>query len=174
MGARKPGESASGGVNVRQTPTQRAAECSNQIVEDPDAAFECFEGVLEDDPKNAVALTWSAWQLSLAAPSAEDRDRITLQALAAVRLESAVEADPNYSYARAFRAIVAYRNGRYAEAQQYLEEFRERDPSAQAVQIIEQMDLEANIERALAADAQQVTGASSETTTPDPDAPPPD
>lgn len=172
MGARKPGESASGGVNVRQTPTQRAAECSNQIVEDPDGAFECFEGVLADDPTNAVALTWSAWQLSLAAPSADPQDRVTLQALAAVRLDAAVEADPNYSFARAFRAVVAYRNGRYADAQRYLEEFYAAAPSAQAVQIIEQMDLEANIERAL---AEEGPGPTSDTATPgaeaDPDAP---
>ena len=79
----------------------------------------------------------------------DEPERTVAQAQAAVRLEEAVESDAGYSYARAFRAIVAYRNGRYADAQQYLEEFRANDPSAQAAQVIEQMDLEANIEAAL-------------------------
>lgn len=162
MGARKPGESASGGVNVRQSTTQRAVECTNQMTSSPDAAFECFEDVLEDDPTNAVALTWSAWQLSLAADATEGVDQLTLQATAAIRLDEAVEADPDYSYARAFRAVVAYRNGRYADAQRYLEEFRRVNPSSQAVEIIEQMGLEANIERAL---AEEGPGPTSTTTT---------
>ena len=97
-----------------------------------------------------MALTWSAWQLSLVADQLEEPDRTIAQAQAAVRLETAVESDPDYSYARAFRAVVAYRNGRYADAQRFLDEFRENDPSAQAAQVIEQMDLEANIEAALA------------------------
>ena len=116
---------------------------------DPDGTFTCFQEILEDDPNNPVALTWSAWQLSLSADSFAEPDRSNARALAAVRLDAAVEADPNYSYARAFRAVVAYRNGRYADALQYLEEFQERNPSAQASQVIEQMDLEANIRTAL-------------------------
>jgi tetratricopeptide (TPR) repeat protein len=150
MGARKAGESASGGVSVKQTPSQRATECSTQMQTDPDGTFECFQDILEDDPNNPVALTWSAWQLSLSADSFSEPDRSNARALAAVRLDAAVESDPNYSYARAFRAVVAYRNGRYADAQRYLAEFRERNPSAQAAQVIEQMDLEARIEQAIA------------------------
>ena len=150
LGARKAGESASGGITVSQTLSQQANECSTQITTDPVGAKECLEGVLEQDPTNAVALTWSAWQLSLVADQLDEPERTVAQAQAAVRLEEAVESDPGYSYARAFRAIVAYRNGRYADAQQYLEEFRANDPSAQAAQVIEQMDLEANIEAALA------------------------
>lgn len=150
MGARKAGESASGGVTVKQTPSQRATECSTQMQSDPDGTFECFQDILEEDPNNPVALTWSAWQLSLSADSFSEPDRSNARALAAVRLDAAVEADPNYSYARAFRAVVAYRNGRYADAQRYLEEFQERNPSAQAAQVIEQMGLEARIEEALA------------------------
>ncbi|MCB0971723.1 MAG: tetratricopeptide repeat protein [Acidimicrobiales bacterium] len=149
LGARKAGESASGGITVSQTLSQQANECSTQITTDPVGAKECLEGVLEQDPTNAVALTWSAWQLSLVADQLDEPERTVAQAQAAVRLEEAVESDPGYSYARAFRAIVAYRNGRYADAQQYLEEFRANDPSAQAAQVIEQMDLEANIEAAL-------------------------
>jgi len=158
MGARKAGESASGGVSVRQSTSQRATECSAKIATEPDEAFSCLQAILEEDPKNTVALTWSAWQLSLSAPSFEDEDRFRAQAIAAIRLEQAVESDPDYSYARAFRTIVAYRNGRYAEAEQYLAEFRERDPSAQATQVIEQMDLEAKITEGLASEGPTAEG----------------
>jgi tetratricopeptide (TPR) repeat protein len=164
MGARKAGESASGGVSVQDTPSQRANECSSRMGTDPDGAFSCLEGVLEDDPENAVALTWSAWILSLSANSFEEPDRTLAQADAAIRLERAVESDPDYSFARAFRAVVAYRNGRYAEAQQYLREFEENDPSAQAQQVILQQGLEADIEAALAEEASSSSTTTSTTT----------
>jgi tetratricopeptide (TPR) repeat protein len=166
MGARKAGESATGGIGVEQSLSQRANECSTKIQTEPDAAFECFEEILAEDDENVVANTWSAWLLSLSAPSFEEPERTTAQGLAAVRLEKAVEAQPTYSYARAFRAVVAYRNGRYAEAKQYLEEFEANNPSADARQIIEQFDLEASIDAALAGDpARPGTGAGSAGTT---------
>jgi tetratricopeptide (TPR) repeat protein len=160
MGARKAGESASGGVSVQASPSQRANECSTTMGTDPEGSFTCLEGVLDDDPENAVALTWSAWILSLSANSFEETEKVIAQAEAALRLERAVEADPDYSFARAFRAVVAYRNGRFAEAQQYLEEFEANDPSAQAQQIIEQQGLAADIEAAL---AEQSSGSTTTT-----------
>lgn len=150
MGARKAGESSSGGITVAQTSTQKANECIPKMQSDPQAASDCFEKILTDDPENVVALTWSAWQLSLSADNFDPVDARTAKALAAVRLEQAVESDPSYSYARAFRAIVAYRNGRYQDAQQYLKEFEANDPAADAEAIIRQMDLEANLTKALA------------------------
>lgn len=165
MGARKAGESASGGISVTQTLSQQANECSTKIMSDPVEAKDCLEGVLEEDPENAVALTWSAWQLSLISNQLEEPDRTVAQAQAAIRLEQAVESDPGYSYARAFRAIVAYRNGRYADAEQYLQEFRDNDPSTEAAQIIEQMDLEANIAAALAESDGATADPGADTTT---------
>jgi tetratricopeptide (TPR) repeat protein len=162
LGARKAGETSSGGVTVAQTSTQRANECIPKINQAPDEANECFEAILKEDPKNVVALTWSAWLLSLVSENVEGVDQRTYQALAAVRLDDAVESDPDYSYARAFRAIVAYRNGRYQDAQQYLQEFKDNDPAADAVGIMEQMDLEANLAAALAEE-----GAASTTTAPE-------
>lgn len=150
LGARKAGESSSGGISVEQTSTQRANECIPKMQTDPQAASDCFEKILREDPANVVALTWSAWQLSLSADNFEEVEGRTAKALAAVRLDSAVESDPNYSYARAFRAIVAYRNGRYDDAAAYLQDFKDNDPAADAAAIIEQMDLEANLAAAQA------------------------
>lgn len=150
MGARKPGESASGGISVVASPTQRANECSQKLGSAPEEAAACFEEILDEDPDNAVALTWSAWQLSLYSPSLPEPQRTVFQTEAANRLEAAVASNPRYSYARAFRAVVAYRNGRYEDAARFLEEFEENDPSTQAAQVIEQMDLKAKIADGLA------------------------
>jgi len=159
LGARKAGESSSGGISVEQTSTQKANACIPKMQTDPQGASDCFEGILKDDPKNVVALTWSAWQLSLSADNFDETEQLTAKALAAVRLDDAVESDPNYSYARAFRAIVAYRNGRYDDAARYLQDFKDHDPAADAAAIIQQMDLEANLAAAQA-------GATTTTTTP--------
>lgn len=150
LGARKAGESSSGGVTVEQTTTQKANECIPKIQSAPDEAADCFETILKDDPQNVVALTWSAWLYSLVSENLEPgADQRTYQALAAVRLDAAVESNPKYSYARAFRAIVAYRNGKYQDALTYLRDFKQNDPAADAVAIIEQMDLEANLQNAI-------------------------
>jgi tetratricopeptide (TPR) repeat protein len=166
LGARKAGETSSGGVTVAKTATQRANECIPKINQAPDEANECFEEILKDDPQNVVALTWSAWLLSLVSENLEGVDQRTYQALAAVRLDDAVESDPDYSYARAFRAIVAYRNGRLQDAQRYLQEFKDNDPAADAAAIMQQMDLEANLAAALAEQGGTTTTTATPTTVP--------
>ena len=164
LGARKAGESASGGVSVAQTATQRANECIPKMQTDPEGASTCFEDILREDPANVVALTWSAWQLSLSADNFPEVEARTAKALAAVRLDDAVKSDPSYSYARAFRAIVAFRNGRFDDAQTYLREFDENDPAADAVAIIDQMGLREDLAAALAAEGGTTTAVPSSTT----------
>jgi Tfp pilus assembly protein PilF len=166
IGARKPGESASGGITVTQTATQRANQCIPKIQSDPQAASDCFDKVLEEDNTNVVANTWSAWLYSLVSENLDGAEKRTYQALAAVRLDTAVESDPNYSYARAFRAVVAYRNGRYEDARKYLQDFKDHNPAADATAIIAQMDLEANLAKALAGGTTTTTAAPAATTTP--------
>jgi len=164
LGARKAGESSSGGISVEQTSTQKANACIPKIQSEPDGAAECFETILKQDQQNVVALTWSAWLYSLVSDNLEGTDKTTYQALAAVRLDDAVKVDPDYSYARAFRAVVAYRNGRYGDAQKYLQEFKDNHPAADAAAIIEQMDLEANLQKALDGAAGSSTTTSTTTT----------
>ena len=166
MGARKAGDSVSGGITVEQTASQRANQCIPKMQTDPSAALDCFDDVRKDDPKNPVAMTWTAWLLSNAAESTDDAgERVLLQGNAAVLLDSAVEVDARYSPARAFRAIVAYRNGRYADAKRYLEDFEASNPSAEAKQIIEQQGLADRIDAALAAEGSTTTTAPGATTT---------
>lgn len=159
LGARKPGETSSGGIQVEQTASQRANACIPKMQTAPPAeSIECFKAVIDDDPQNAVALTWLGWDLSLHAPEGEPGQ--LLQATAGKLLDRAVKADPDYSYARAFRAVIAYRQGDAAAARRYLREFEANDPAADARQIIQQMDLKANIE-ALAKEQAQGGGAGS-------------
>ena len=166
MGARKAGESASGGVSVRQTPSQRANECIPKIQSDPPGALQCFEDILKEDDSNPVALTWEAWLLSLTSQQTNDPvEALRLGSLAAVRVNTAVESDPNYSYARAFRAIIAYRNGRFEEAKDYLADFRENNPSAEAQQVIEQMGLDDAIAEAIRTQSEMESTTTTATTT---------
>lgn len=155
LGARQAGDTATGGISVASSPSQRAQECIGLLApQAPSEAIECFEGVLEDDPRNAVAKTWLGWQLELTSsflPDAEQGAQIQTQARALV--EEAVAEDPDYSYARAFRAVIAFRREEFALAQQYLEEFRGQNPSPDAESVITQFDLDAQIADALAAEA---------------------
>lgn len=166
MGAREAGDTITGGVDVKQSPSQRAQACVQQI--DPTApsgAVACFRAVLDDDPRNPVANTWLGWQIGLTASFTEGEEAAQLEQAAADLVERAIEVDPNYSYARAFRAVLAFRRGEYALAQQYLEEFEANDPSPDARSVIDQQQLAERIEEALAAEAAGGTTSTTATAT---------
>jgi len=150
MGARQAGDTLTGGIDVQQSPSQRAQQCIPLINPmEPSGAVDCFKAVLDDDPRNPVANTWLGWQLGLTAPFAGDLGA-DLEATAELHVERAIEVNPGYSYARAFRTVLAFRRGDYADAQRFLREFEENDPSPDARQVIESEDLEARIAEALA------------------------
>lgn len=155
LGARQAGDTATGGISVAASPSQRAQECIGLLQpQAPSEAIECFEAVLEDDPRNAVAKTWLGWQLELTSsflPEAEQGAQV--QARARELVEEAVAEDPDYSYARAFRAVIAFRREEFALAQQYLEDFRAGNPSPDAESVITQFDLDTQIADALAAES---------------------
>lgn len=152
LGARGQGDTATGGIGVQKTPSQRAQECQEVMsMADPQPSIECFADVLADDPKNAVALTWFAWMSELAVADAEPSADV-LQVLLSneAMLDQAVASNPEYSYARALRAIVAFRHGDAALAKEYLADFEANDPSAEARAVIEGQQLEERIDAALA------------------------
>lgn len=154
MGAREAGDSATGGIGVRQSPSQRAQACQQLMnPQAPTEAIECFQEVLDEDPRNGVALTWLAWHLELSAPYVEGEGAEALSESARGLVETAVEHHPEYSYARALRAIMAFRDSEFELAQQYLEDFRALNPSPDAEAVITQMELDEQIEAALAAES---------------------
>jgi tetratricopeptide (TPR) repeat protein len=151
LGARQAGDTITGEIGVRQSPSQRAQGCQELIdPAAPQSAIDCYQGVLDDDSRNVVAKTFLAWQLELSSGFQEAGDAELLQRSAADLIEQAIEDDPDYSYARAFRAVMAFRHGEPERAQQYLEEFRDANPSADARAVIDQMELEGRIAEALA------------------------
>jgi cytochrome c-type biogenesis protein CcmH/NrfG len=144
LGARKAGETGSG-LAPTQTLNQKANACQQRMGTDaPIKVINCFKKVLDKDPENVVANTWLAWELSLSSGQGDGGG--ILASTEARLLDRAVKADPSYSYARAFRAIIAYRSGDAAAAKRYLADFKANDPSAEALGVIEQMGLEAKIE----------------------------
>lgn len=153
LGARNAGDTASGGINASKSPSQRAQACQ-QLIDptSPTPAIDCFRGVLEDDAKNVVARTWLGWQLELTSEYLPVDEATKVRESAAELLDEAVTDDPSYSYARAFRAVLAYRHGRYEEAKQYLKDFREGKPSQDAVAVIDQFELDRLVDEALAGD----------------------
>lgn len=167
LGARQAGDSATGGIDTRQSPSQRAQACVGLIQPSaPRDAIECFEGVLDDDPRNAVALAWLAWQLELSAdllPEGREGEAAALKDSASSLIERAVEVNPEYSYGRAFRAVLAYRRGNYEDAQQYLTDFRDRNPSPDAESVITSQNLDERIAEGLAEAAE---GGTTTTTVP--------
>ena len=149
LGARGQDDTISGGISTSKSPNQRAQECQQLMnATAPSEALDCFAAVLEDDPRNVVARTWSAWQLELTVEylPAGSEERAAVEERTETLLDEAVDLNPDYSYARAFRAIVAYRHGDPAAARTYLEEFEANDPSADAKAIIDQFGMKAAID----------------------------
>jgi len=149
LGSRKPGGVSSGGVATADTTSQKAEKCIPKIQTDPPGqVVDCFKAVLDKDPENVVALTWLGWELALSAGTGPQA--ALLQGTSANLLDRAVSANPDYSYARAFRAVVAYRRGDAVAATRYLADFRAHDPSSDAQSVITAENLDAKI-KALAA-----------------------
>ncbi len=117
-GERGVGDALTGSID--QSPRQRVAECQNIGTTDGDllGAIQCFDEVLTTDPDNVEALTYRAWFLVLAASAgqtegpglAADQEAELLEA-ARIYLDEAIDIDPGYPDARAFRTVVAERLG---------------------------------------------------------------
>ncbi len=134
-GERGIGEALTGSVD--QSARQRVAACQNLGTVDGDllAAIQCFDEVLATDPENVEALTYRAWYLVLASSagssgSVDDGQEVELLAAAEVYLDQAIELDPAYADARAFRTVVADRQGQEDEVCRQVEALLALDPPA--------------------------------------------
>lgn len=147
IGARGVDDTATGGIGAERSPNQRALDCQTLIDPvEPGPAIDCYEAVLSDDSRNAIANTWLAWQLELAArDDLDDREAERIEGL----IDAALDQRPDYSYALAFRAIIAFRHGKPEDAARYLDEFEAMDPSPDARSVIENFDLRERIDEAL-------------------------
>jgi len=97
--------------NVEASPRQRVFECQelDRAGSAPEAN-ECFTEVLDLDPRNVEALAYQGWLLVRISGSAqrlgEESQAAELLISAKASLDQAVEIDPTYPDARAFRVIV--------------------------------------------------------------------
>ena len=110
-GRRDAGDSISG--DIRQTNRdlllQAASAAAEQRFVD---ALALYDEVLANQPANTEALTYKAWVLFLTSRATEDpADTQILLARANELLDQAVEIDPSYGDARAFRANVLNARG---------------------------------------------------------------
>ncbi len=96
---------------IDASPRQRVFECQqlDQLGEIQEAN-ECFSDVLVDDPQNVEALAYRGWLLVRTSGSAQrigaEDEAAEILISAKASLDKAVEIDPNYPDARAFRVIV--------------------------------------------------------------------
>ncbi|NNE96668.1 MAG: hypothetical protein HKN24_11640 [Acidimicrobiales bacterium] len=126
--------------SIDESPRQQVFRCQTLGAEgELLASFECFDDVLERDPDNAQALAYRGWYGVLASGSAQaagqDDAAAELLAAAGVNLDSAVEADPTYVDARAFRMIVLERLGRVELACDDADVLVDLNPPAQILQL---------------------------------------
>lgn len=156
IGARGANDSLSGGMDLSLTPNQQAKACQADIDQsNMQPAITCFEGVLKQDPQNAIANTWLAWLLELSNTSDSLATRNRVESL----IDKAVASNPDYSYALAFRAIIAFRHGDAAKAKTYLATFEATNPSGEAKSIIDQFQISERIDQALEGDPNDVEAA---------------
>jgi tetratricopeptide (TPR) repeat protein len=109
VGERGIGDELTGAIDA--SPRQRVFEC--QQLDQQGAiqeANECFSDVLVEDPRNVEALTYRGWLLVRTAGSAQrigaDDEAAEILISAKASLDEAIEIDPSYPDARAFRFIV--------------------------------------------------------------------
>lgn len=116
-----------------ESPRQRVFECQDLgvdglLVE----SLQCFDEVLAADPDNIEALSYRGWYVVLATPSAEAagqaEEAAELLEVGQTYLDRAVELDPTFPDARAFRAVVYDRQGRSSEACAEVAALIELDP----------------------------------------------
>lgn len=148
LGGRAPDQTATG--SIRRTPSQDAKRCINRIRpgSDPRPALQCFQKVLKRDPENPVALAYQGWTLNVTVMTSNALGAAVakeFRADAAAFVAKAVRSDPQYSDAQAFAAIIAYQQGRYADAQKSLRALDKSHPPADITALVKQFRLRENI-----------------------------
>jgi len=134
---------------IRQTTRQRLADCLELGGSDLLGAVQCYDEVLGDEPANAQAMAYRGWLLY----RTRDPD---LAEQGAIWIDRAVQADPSYPDARAFRALVLRDIGRPEDAIAELDALEALDPPPIISDLIEAFDIRAR------AEAELTTGSGSD------------
>ena len=107
-GQRLPGDEISGGVGDPDSVTALLAE-ARAVLGGGDAAsaIATYQQVLDQDPHNAEALTYSGWLLYLTSANASASLRVEAVDAARQQLDAAVAADRTYADPHCFLAVIA-------------------------------------------------------------------
>jgi tetratricopeptide (TPR) repeat protein len=116
-GIRTGNDSLTGSINAA-APNTSAAKVAQlvkigreKMTTDPATAIRSFDAAVELDPTQIEALTYGGWLLRLISrEAASDADRSSLLDGALERLDRAINTDPGYPDARAFRGIIRFRD----------------------------------------------------------------
>jgi len=147
-GRRQAGETVTGADALPRTATQEARACIELTsAEQAGRAVTCYRDVLDRDPDNPTALTYLGWTLVLSAASLPDDTVAQAIGVGEDFLDRAVESDPTFAEAYAFRAVIAERQGRIADAKADLDRLDTLDPPPEVRALTK--DLRDRVERAL-------------------------
>ncbi len=116
-GVRSGSDSLTGSVNAAEANTTSAQverlirEGRDRMATDPVTAIQNFDQAVALDPTQVEALTYGGWLLRLVSRSTtDDGQRVELLNGALKRIDRAIELDPGYPDARAFRGIIRLRD----------------------------------------------------------------
>lgn len=132
--------------NIDASPRQRVFECQQLDREGAvQEANECFSEVLVMDPRNVEALAYRGWLLVRVSGSAEqigeEAQAAEILLSAKASLDEAVDIDPGYPDARAFRVIVYNAEGNTEAACAELAELVVLDPPDIVLGLLARLEL---------------------------------
>lgn len=106
-GERTTGDEMTGGIPGRADTATLLARARSLLGQDPLLAQDAYEQVLDRDPENPEALTYSGWLLYFASAGANDDLRATAVDAAQGQLARAVAVDATYPDPHCFLAVIA-------------------------------------------------------------------
>ncbi len=137
-GERTAGDQMTGGIPGREDTATLLARARGLLGTDPRLAQDAYAQVLDRDPENPEALTYSGWLLYVASAGASAELRDVAVATAKQQLARAVAADASYPDPHCFLAVVAAdAEGDTATARTEAEQCLAFDPPAQVRELVE-------------------------------------
>jgi hypothetical protein len=113
-GERKAGQTITGNTPQNTKSAQIAdlmSQAAAQTANNPLAAVKTYDEVVKLEPRTAAAWAYGGWTLRLTALKIQDETQQAAVRKAAMRrLDEAIKIDPTYADARAFRAVMKFRD----------------------------------------------------------------
>jgi hypothetical protein len=107
-GQRTAGETITGGIGGNDT-AGLLAQARAALGVDVRTSLDLYRQVLDRDPTNAEALTYSGWLLYIASGNAGEQARAAAVDAARQQMDKAITADPSYADPHCFLAVIATR-----------------------------------------------------------------